>query len=137
MRTPYVRLWMGLGLLASSLATTTQAADEPLRFVYDEADELVPSSFLASENGPWYDASVAWHDGALWIASLEFEPDRGDIIWLARWADGQLVNRKRITPNVGTYAKPTLTASGRQLWLTPIRKDRSTQQAELADKPNS
>lgn len=107
-------------LLALALPCTLQALEEPAetaRFEFDPADTTVPARMLDGELR--YDADLARGRDGLWMTWLEFVPDEGDEVWIAREANGQWVDRTRVSAKPGRYAHPTLTAdSEERLWLT-------------------
>lgn len=111
----------------SMLLSGVMAAPANGRFDYDPADETVPAVMIGHEL--CYDPHVAGSDGAsgrgVYLTWLEFEPGRGDRIWIGRrlienGADGpEWLEVQCITPEPGMYKSPTLTATGSgSFWLT-------------------
>lgn len=120
------------------------------RFEYDPADETVTAVMIGNEN--CYDPHVAtvWPSAAtglstsatesangvtggssasaesVWLTWLEFEPGKGDRIWVgSRELNAQdFASRTCITPEPGIFKNPTLTADKTGgLWLTYEKQD--------------
>ncbi len=125
-------LWRAF-LITTLMATPAVAArsvtlggKEMLRvgqFFYDKAETTVEPEQVGKDL--FYDADLARKGDALWMAWLEFVPEKGDVLRVGRRGDGQWAVDRRITDDAGRYAHPTLTvdADGR-LWLTyEVRTD--------------
>ena len=103
-------------LILALLSVHALAADSV--FVYDQEAQTVRASKL--DNPLFYDASIATEGGRTFLAWLEFEPGRGDVIWFCvRDEHGKWLERERITAEPGDYASPTLTLDAeKRLWLS-------------------
>lgn len=112
---------VGAYAVAASKPTRTKAkaaARKASGFVYDKADEVVPAKPLAPAGEQTYDASIAADGAGLWVTWLQFSPGTGDVVLVARYQNGELLDQRQVTPEIGTYANPTLTFSGDECWLT-------------------
>ncbi len=86
-------------------------------YVYDPADVTVAAEVL--DEPLWYDADVASRDGQLWYAWLDFQPGRGDRVWVGRRQQGKWTQRAALPGEPGDFAQPTLTLDAEgQLWLS-------------------
>ncbi len=104
---------------AKSKATKQQAQVQKGKFEYDPADETVHAAIVGGDT--CYDPHVVAAGGKLWLTWLEFEPVKGDRIWIGtREADSaDWTTRKCITPEPGMYQNPTLTPDKTGgFWLT-------------------
>jgi len=106
-----------LVLSFSAGALALEASSPRAQFEFDSAESMLPARMLNGELR--YDADLARARGELWITWLEFVPEAGDEVWVARQSDGRWVEPRKVTAKPGRYAHPTLTADrdGR-LWLT-------------------
>jgi hypothetical protein len=121
-------------VLAANLAA--QPANQPF-FLFDKPDETIKATLL--ENPNFYDAGIASSKEGLWLAWLEFQPGKGDQLWIGlRGTNGWIqktnvpagtylhLERQRILTtsfqrktNAGEYATPTVTIDREgKVWLT-------------------
>ncbi|MBI4578434.1 MAG: hypothetical protein HY718_01945, partial [Planctomycetes bacterium] len=110
-----------MAIMLSALLTAVLAAPaekEKGRFEYDPADATVPAALISNENT--YDPHLVAADDRLWLTWLEFEPGKGDRIWVGSHDQRDWLSRAAITPDPGAYRNPTLShdARGGGLWLT-------------------
>src|SRR4051812_48665521 len=105
-------------LLASPLwAAKEKSPGADHWFEFDKADEIIPTTHL--ENPLFYDAAVAPAREGLWVTWLEFQPGKGDQLWVGLQTNGAWALQKQLSTAPGDYANPTPTidADGK-LWLT-------------------
>lgn len=109
-----VFVWM----IASAM-TAQPAAKDKSAYEFDPADEIVRAAMVSGEHS--YEPHVAALNGKLWLTWLEFEPGKGDRIWVGcrDIAGGDWLSRDAVTLQPGTFRNPTLTVdiSG-GLWLS-------------------
>lgn len=113
-------------LMALSLAAKPADKAKP-KFEYDTADETVRTTMVGDENA--YEPHVVALKDRLWITWLEFEPGKGDRIWVGCRAikGGEWLSRKAIKPEPGSYRNPTLTPDkAGVLWLSYEQQDGET-----------
>src|SRR5438128_941052 len=104
-----------LSALAWALLTTCIQAQTQPWFLFDQADEMVAAKML--EKPLFYDSGIAWSKEGLWIAWLEFEPGKGDQMWVE--LRGREGSKTRLTSTAGDYANPTPTIDGSgNLWVS-------------------
>lgn len=93
------------------------------RFEYDPADETVAATMIGDEH--CYDPQVVVGDNRWWVTGLEFEPGKGDRIWIGTRDEKSVdwISRTFVTPEPGIYKNPTLTRdSSGVLWLSVERQ---------------
>ena len=111
--------FLSLVLAAPLWAAKTPKAEknsEPW-FLFDQADETVSTTLL--ENPLFYDAAVASSAEGLWVSWLEFQPGKGDQLWIGLRTNGNWALQKKLSSEAGDYANPTPTIDAEgKLWLT-------------------
>ncbi|EEF59401.1 DUF3604 domain-containing protein [Pedosphaera parvula] len=103
--------------LLIALSLRAQKLQEPF-FLYDPADQKIPATML--ENELFYDAGVASTPDGLWLAWLELQPGKGDVLWVGcRKPDGSWSQKIRLNTEPGDFANPTpvIDAKG-ELWVS-------------------
>ena len=86
-------------------------------FIFDKADEVLPSKLL--ENPLSYDAGIAAGKEGLWLVWLEFQPGKGDQLWVGLRGKDRWIKKAQLTSIPADYANPTITLeSGQQPYLT-------------------
>jgi hypothetical protein len=86
-------------------------------FLFDKADEVLAATLL--ENPLFYDAGITACKEGLWLSWLEFQPGKGDQLWLGLRGKNGWIQKKQLTQTPGDYANPTPTVDAQgQLWLT-------------------
>ena len=91
-------------------------SDTPF-FFFDHADEIIPSTRL--EKPLFYDAGIAPSAQGSWVAWLEFQPEKGDQLWIGQRGPTNWLSKKQLSTKPGDYANPTPTIdSTGKLWLT-------------------
>ncbi|MEY2428031.1 MAG: hypothetical protein QOJ40_916, partial [Verrucomicrobiota bacterium] len=86
-------------------------------FLFDKADDIVEARLL--ENPLFYDGGIASSKEGLWIAWLEFQPGKGDQLWIGLRGKTGWISKTQLSEQPGDYANPTPTvdADGK-LWLS-------------------
>src|SRR5439155_20774064 len=100
----------GLGLMLC----TAHAAEPPTEdeaspdvsynqpwFIFDKADEMVPATLL--ENPLFYDAGIAASREGLWLTWLEFQPGKGDQLWVGLRGKDGWITKRQLTSTPGDY----------------------------------
>jgi len=86
-------------------------------FIFDKADEIVPARLL--ENPLFYDAGIAASREGLWLTWLEFQPGKGDQLWVGLRGKDGWITKRQLTSTPGDYANPTITMdAGHNPWLS-------------------
>jgi len=86
-------------------------------FQYDPADEIVKSSLL--DNPEYYDADMAADGDSVWLAWLQFEPGKGDHVWVGQKHNDKWIVKQQATSIHGRYANPTITIDkNNRIWLS-------------------
>ncbi|MDB6025272.1 MAG: hypothetical protein JWM68_1495 [Verrucomicrobiales bacterium] len=111
-----VRYLMRLKVLSILLSITALHGEG--FFVYDQPDTNIPVTRL--DNPLFYDSSVAISESNTFSTWLEFQPGKGDVIWMGtRDAKGGWIEKQQVTKNPGDYSNPTLTIdTHKNLWLS-------------------
>ena len=102
----------------SEAEVPVNASSAQIWFQFDKADETVEATLL--ENPLAYEAGIASGKEGLWLTWLEFEPGKGDHLWMGlRGKDGWIERKQLLSTIAGEYANPTPTfdAEG-NLWLS-------------------
>ncbi len=102
-------------LVLLTLSLHAQKAEPPFRF--DSADVEIKATLL--ENPLFYDAGIAPTTNGLWVAWLEFIPEKGDQLWLGLRQGEKWISKELVSTNVADYANPTPTIDSKgNLWLS-------------------
>ncbi len=103
-----------LFLFAANLLA--QRTNQPF-FLFDKPDETIRATLL--ENPNFYDAGITSSKEGLWLAWLEFQPGKGDQLWIGLRGTNGWIRKTQLTTNAGDYANPTPTMDGQgKLWLS-------------------
>ncbi len=93
-------------------------------FRYDQPDQTISSEKF--ENPRFYDADVCVTSNTVWMTWLEYQPGKGDLLWIGKRTEpgGSITSRRKLVGTPSRLANPTLTVdrSG-TLWLTLERID--------------
>jgi len=111
-------------LSAAHAATPSTEDDSPSDnsykqpwFLFDKADEILPATLLESPFS--YDAGIAAAKEGLWLTWLEFQPGKGDQLWVGLRGNDGWIKKIQLTSTPSDYANPTITLeSGQQPCLT-------------------
>src|SRR2546421_3472017 len=86
-------------------------------FIFDKAEEVIPATLF--ENPLFYDAGVASAKEGLWFAWLEFQPGKGDQLWVGLRGKDGWIKKIQLSSTPSDYANPTITLdSAQQPYLT-------------------
>ncbi|MBA4148072.1 MAG: DUF3604 domain-containing protein [Verrucomicrobia bacterium] len=107
-------------LLTSAVAISAPGKKQKVdgsEFVYDFAEKNLKAKVL--DNEFFYDADIATTTEGNWLTWLEFQPGKGDVIWVGLRKNDDWAQKEQITPKHDAFAKPTLTIDAKgKLWLT-------------------